>query len=208
MLFVSTWRTFDNKRSPTATLFASMDADADKKDAGDCQLLGRWMNLASCTGMLVCEAPSAEAAYKRLWNWTEDAVDSQVRPMIDDNQLLEILLGAPPAFRMNYGPIDMEAPKGSSLFMLKAKMFKDKKEECYNAFANLTEEQVTADYGNLTIVCKYHDLGKGEVIAVVAAKHETAVMDLHKWSVSAESFIRFLVYQQCFLIIFFFSLFL
>ena len=185
-----------------------MDADADKKDAGDCQLLGRWMNLASCTGMLVCEAPSAEAAYKRLWNWTEDAVDSQVRPMIDDNQLLEILLGAPPAFRMNYGPIDMEAPKGSSLFMLKAKMFKDKKEECYNAFANLTEEQVTADYGNLQILCKYHDLGKGEVIAVVAAKHETAIMDLHTWSVSAESFIRFLVYQQCFLIIFFFSLFL
>jgi hypothetical protein len=195
MLFVSTWRTFDNKRSPTFTMFASMDADADKKDAGDCQLLGRWMNLASSTGMLVCEAPSVEAAYKWFWNWAEDAVDGEVRPMLDDNQLLEILLGAPPAFRVNYGPIGMEAPQGSSLFMLKAKMYKDKKEECYNAIANLAEEQYKADHGNLTVLCKYFDLGKGEVIAVVAAKHETAVMDLHKWSVSAESFIRFLAHQ-------------
>jgi hypothetical protein len=189
MLFVATWKIFESKRSFTSTLFASMDAEAHKKDAGKCKLLGRWMNTADMSGLMVMDAPSAEEAYKWLYNWTEEACDVVIRPMLDDNEAREIILGATPAYMVNYNDsIDMEAPDGYSLFLAHGKMHQDKKDAGYNAFANMTEEQDKADAGNLKILCRYHDLGMGEVYCVLAAKHESGVVDLHKMAVSAKSF--------------------
>jgi hypothetical protein len=189
MLFVATWKIFESKRSFVSTLFASMNAEADKTDAGDCKLLGRWINPCSMTGTLIMETPSAEDANKWLYNWTEDGVDAVLRPMVDDNQVREIVLGAAPAYMVNYeDSIGTEAPDGYSLFSIQAKMYPDKKDECYTAFANMTEEQDKADPGNLKILCRYHDMGMGEVFCVVAARHETAVVDLNKMAVSAQRF--------------------
>ena len=181
MLFVANWKVFESKRSFVATLFASMDAEAHKKEAGNCKLLGRWINPSDMTGWSVMETPSAEDAYKWLYNWTEEGCDAVLRPMADDNQIREIVLGAPPAFMVNYeDSIGMEAPDGYSLFSIKAKMYPDKKDECYTAFANMTEQQDKADPGNVKVLCRYHDMGMGEVFCVAAAKHETAVMGSHQ----------------------------
>ena len=158
MLFVANWKVFESKRSFVATLFASMDAEAHKKEAGNCKLLGRWINPSDMTGWSVMETPSAEDAYKWLYNWTEEGCDAVLRPMADDNQIREIVLGAPPAFMVNYeDSIGMEAPDGYSLFSIKAKMYPDKKDECYTAFANMTEQQDKADPGNVKVLCRYHD---------------------------------------------------
>jgi hypothetical protein len=187
MLFVATWKIFESKRSFVSTLFASMDAEADKKEAGDCKMLGRWMNPSDMTGCLIMDAPSAEDAFKWLYNWTEEGCDVVIRPMVDDNQVREIILGGPPAFMVNYNDsIGMEAPAGYSLFSVECKMYPDKKEDCYKTFANMTEQQDKADSGNNKIVCRYFDIGMGEVFIVAAAKHETAVVDLNKWTVSAQ----------------------
>jgi hypothetical protein len=188
MLFVSTWKIFESKRSFVATMFASMDAEADKKDAGNCKLLGRWHNPTNMTGWLVMDAPSAEDAHNWLFNWSEEACDGVLRPMADDNQVREIVLGAAPAYMVNYDSIGMEAPNGYSLFLIAAKMYPDKKDGCYTAIANMTEEQNKADPGNVKIICRYHDMGMGEAFIVAAAKHETAVVDLAKWAVSAQRF--------------------
>jgi hypothetical protein len=188
MLFVAKWKIFESKRSFVSTLFASMDADADKKEAGNCKLLGRWMNPSDMTGWIVMETPTAEDAYKWLFNWTEEGCDVVLRPMADDNQVREIILGATPAYKVNHDSIGMEAPKGYSLFSMHGKMYPDKKDAAYAAFANMTEEQDKADPGNVKVLCRYHDMGMGEVFGVVAAKHETAVVDLNKWAVSAQRF--------------------
>jgi hypothetical protein len=188
MIFVATWTIFESKRSSTGTMFASMDVEADKKDAGNCKMLGRWMNLCEMSGCIVMDAPSAEDAYKWLFNWTEDACHVILRPMLDDNQAREIVLGAPPAFVVKSDSIGMEAPAGHSLFLIHGIMHPDKKDACYNAFANLTEEQDKADPGNCKVLCRYHDLGKGEIYCVAAAKHDTAVVDLQKWVVSDKCF--------------------
>jgi hypothetical protein len=188
MLFVANWKVFESKRSFVATLFASMDAEAHKKEAGNCKLLGRWMNPSDMTGWLVMETPSAEDAHRWALNWTEECSDVVLRPMADDNQVREIILGAPPAYKVSYDSIGMEAPKGYSLFSIHGKTYPDKKDACYAAFANMTEEQDKADPGNVKVLCRYHDMGMGETFCVVAAKHETAVMDLTKWEVSAQRF--------------------
>jgi hypothetical protein len=188
MLFVGNWKMFESKRSFMATLFATMDAEADKKDFGNCKLLGRWHNASNMTGWLVMEAPSAEEAYKMLFNWTEEGCDADLRPMADDNQVREILLGAKPAYMTNYDSIGMEAPEGYSLFSVLCKMYPDKKDATFTAFANMTEAQNKADSGNVKVLCRFHDLGMGEVFVAVAAKHETATMDLTKWVVSAQRF--------------------
>lgn len=85
MLFIGTWKFFENARSPSATMFANMDAAALEKDAGDCVIIGRWHNTGDFTGTVVFEAPSAEAAYQYLWNWTETACDCKVHVMVNDN---------------------------------------------------------------------------------------------------------------------------
>jgi hypothetical protein len=188
MLFVSTWKTFESKRSFASTLFASMDAEADKKEAGNCKLLGRWHNPCDLTGLMVIETPSAEDAHKWLFNWSEEVCDIVIRPMADDNQVREIVLGAPPAYMINRSNDMMEAPDGYSLFLIAVKMYPDKKDAVYTAFTNMKEEEHKADGGNLKIIFRCHDLGMGEVFVIVAAKHETAVMDLAKWAVSAQRF--------------------
>ena len=132
------------------------------------------------TGTLIMDTPSAEEANKWLYNWTEEGVDAVVRPMVDDNQVREIILGAPPAYMNNYDSIGMEAPEGYTLFSIFCKMYPDKKDECYTAFANMTEQQDKADPGNVKVLCRYHDMGMGEVFCVAAAKHETAVMGSHQ----------------------------
>jgi hypothetical protein len=140
------------------------------------------------SGTLVMETPSAEDAHKWMFNWSENACDGVLRPMADDNQVREIVLGAAPTFMVNNDSIGTEAPDGYSLFLITIKMYPDKKDECYTAFANMTEEQDKTDPGNVKILCRYHDMGRGEVLIVVAAKHETANLDLPKWAVSAQRF--------------------
>ena len=77
-------------------LFANMNADDDAKDAGKNTCLGRWHDLASGTGLLVCSSPSEWDVQSWANNWTGKGMCTcHVRPVVTDAQLRKAILASP-----------------------------------------------------------------------------------------------------------------
>ena len=84
MKFLVQWRVHDDKRHETLAGFSAMTAEDDANDMGDdVELIGRWHDLASFTGVAVCEANDAGAVHRWLLNWNA-VLDCEVTPVLDD----------------------------------------------------------------------------------------------------------------------------
>ncbi|MDX1579465.1 MAG: DUF3303 family protein [Gemmatimonadota bacterium] len=85
MKFLVQWRVHDEKRHEALAGFSEMTPEDDAADLGDVTLIGRWHDLASFTGVAICEADEAEAVYRWLLNWNA-MLDVDVTPVLDDDE--------------------------------------------------------------------------------------------------------------------------
>jgi hypothetical protein len=83
MKFMVTWRVHDERRQEALEHFSAMTAEDDAADQGDVELIGRWHDLVSFTGVAICEAPDAAAVAKWILNWNA-VMDAEVTPVLDD----------------------------------------------------------------------------------------------------------------------------
>jgi hypothetical protein len=79
----------------------------------------------------------------------------------------------------------MEPPEGYSLYKVSWKATStENKLKMYENFANLTQEADLADKGDNIVLCRYHDLSRGEGFAIFAAPDATANMSIQKWTLN------------------------
>lgn len=90
MKFMITWKIHQEKKHDVLKAFAQMSADDDKKDAGDkINLIGRWHDLASGSGVAICETNDANELFAWAVNWN-GVLDLAVVPVVDDAETREI----------------------------------------------------------------------------------------------------------------------
>ena len=90
MKFMITWKIHQDKRHDVLKAFAQMSTEDDQKDAGDrIQVIGRWHNVATGTGVAICETDDAAALFAWALNWNA-VLDVNVEPVVDDAEAREI----------------------------------------------------------------------------------------------------------------------
>ena len=140
--------------------------------------MGRWCDLGSATGHVVCRASDYSEVASWLYNWVPMAT-IEVKPICDDDVAREIVLGKPPSYSVGYEGVSREAEVGETLFAIEYAFYQDKRVAGSKNFANLTREQDQADAGACRAMGRWHDLGTGTGFAVAAAKSEG---DVYAWA--------------------------
>jgi hypothetical protein len=85
MKFMITWRVHDEQRHDAFKSFSAMSAEDEKADLGEVELIGRWHDLVSFTGVAICEAQDAGAVANWILNWNA-VLDAEVTPVCDDEE--------------------------------------------------------------------------------------------------------------------------
>jgi hypothetical protein len=86
MKFMVTWRVHPEKRQAVFSAFSQMTAEDDKKDTGGkVKLIGRWHDLATFTGVAICESDDAQAVASWALNWNS-SLDLQTSVVLDDEE--------------------------------------------------------------------------------------------------------------------------
>jgi hypothetical protein len=86
MKFMITWRVHEDQRHDVLQSFSQMTAEDDRADYGDAiRLIGRWHDVASFTGVAICESDDAIAVANWMLNWNS-ALDLEVTPVLDDEE--------------------------------------------------------------------------------------------------------------------------
>ena len=86
MKFMVTWRVHEDQRHDVLEAFSHMTAEDDRADLGDAiRLIGRWHDVASFTGVAICESDDAIAVANWMLNWNS-ALDLEVTPVLDDEE--------------------------------------------------------------------------------------------------------------------------
>lgn len=86
MKFMVTWRIHEDKRHEVLEAFSKMTAQDDQADHGDeVRLIGRWHDVASFTGVAICESDDVAAVGNWLLNWN-GVLDAEVTPVLDDEE--------------------------------------------------------------------------------------------------------------------------
>lgn len=177
-LFLMTWKIFDGARDDCSTMFGSMNAEADAKDAGACKLLGRFCDMGAARGWAVAEAPTSSDINAWAYSWSTMA-NLIVTPILDDDMAREVILKKKPAFNAKYNyDMKYEPTTGESIYIIKYQFKAGKEQDGHAAFANMTEEADKADPGPCKPIGRYHNLLKANGIGICAAKTE---IDLYKW---------------------------
>ncbi len=90
MKFLVAWQIHTDKRHDAMKLFSSMTPEDDAQDLGEAvKLVGRWHDLASFTGVAICESNDIKAVYRWAMNWNE-ICDIDVTPVLDDEEAREV----------------------------------------------------------------------------------------------------------------------
>ena len=90
MKFMISWRIQQDKKHDAIKLFSQMTKDDDKKDSGDkINVIGRWHDMASGTGVAICESDDAKALSGWALNWNS-ILDMNIVPVLDDDEAREI----------------------------------------------------------------------------------------------------------------------
>ena len=176
--FVCTWKIMDTARVPCMTYFASMSKDDDVAELGNVELLGRWSDVGTASGVCVCKAEKYTDVVSWLYNWVPMAT-CKVQAVCDDNVARGIILGSEPEYHVDYSHVGDEPVENEVLYHITYKFKADKKVEGNKLFANLTKEQDEADCGNCRPLGRWHDLGTGTGFAIAAARSEA---DIYKWA--------------------------
>lgn len=177
-LFVGTWKIMDPARVSCMTYFASMTKEDDLAELNGVELLGRWSDIGTASGVCIFKADKYTDAMSWLYNWVPMATCS-VRPVCDDNVARKIILGKEPEYTVDYSHVGDEPLENEVLYHISYKFKPEKKVEGNNLFANLTQEQDEGDSGNCRPLGRWHDLGTGSGLAIAAAKSEE---DIYKWA--------------------------
>lgn len=175
------WKVFPDKVDDCLTLFGSMDDEADKQSWGpDVEMIGMW--LGSAHGCAICRAKDAVPVLNWVLSWAPMA-DISVTPMLDDNEVKAIVLkGEPAPFQMRYDP-EGEAREGESLYWIRYSIQPGKRVETYATFAKMTEAESKANIGDMRFLGRYHNLGLGCGMAMVASKTSAAVhQHVYNWA--------------------------
>ena len=177
-LFYGTWTIMDASRVPCMTYFASMSTADDKRESAGVEMIGRWSDIGTASGHVICRAESYESVVSWLYNWVPMATCA-VKPICDDNVAREILLKARPPYQVSYHSVGDETEPGETMYAINYSFYEGKRVEGAQAFANLTQEQDQGDSGNCRPLGRWHDLGNGTGFAVACAKSEA---DVYRWA--------------------------
>lgn len=177
-LYLGTWEIIASKREQCMTYFASMTPEDDLKESVGVNVLGRWSDIGTGKGAMICEADNYSDVASWLYNWVPMATCT-VKPVVDDNAGREIILKQKPSYTVDYSHVGDEPQEGETLFLINYKFNKEHRLDGNNLFANLTQEQDAADAGNCRPLGRWHDLGNGTGLAVAAAKSE---VDVYRWA--------------------------
>jgi hypothetical protein len=86
MKFMVSWQIHEDKRHEALKAFSQMTAEDDAVDMGEnVKLIGRWHDLVSFSGVLICETTDPAAVHAWLLNWNE-ILDAEVTPVLDDEE--------------------------------------------------------------------------------------------------------------------------
>ena len=177
-LFVGTWKIMDPARVSCMTYFASMTKEDDLAELNGVELLGRWSDIGTASGVCIFKADKYADAMSWLYNWVPMATCS-VKPVCDDNVARRIILGKEPEYTVDYSHVGDEPVENEVLYHITYKFKSEKKVEGNKLFANLTQEQDEGDSGNCRPLGRWHDLGTGSGLAIAAARSEE---DVYKWA--------------------------
>ena len=177
-LFVGTWKIMDPARVSCMTYFASMTKEDDLAELNGVELLGRWSDIGTASGVCIFKADKYADAVSWLYNWVPMATCS-VKPVCDDNVARQIILGKEPEYNVDYSHVGDEPVENEVLYHITYKFKPEKKVEGNKLFANLTQEQDEGDSGNCRPLGRWHDLGTGSGLAIAAARSEE---DVYKWA--------------------------
>lgn len=86
MTFLITWQLHQGKLHPTLAHFSQLSEEQDQAMMGDdIKMIGRWHDLASGTGVAICESDNIEAISAYALKWNND-MDISVQAVVDDDQ--------------------------------------------------------------------------------------------------------------------------
>jgi len=177
-MFHCTYEILPEHRANCISVFGAMTEEMFKRDAGECNIVGRWHNPGGASGSALIEAPSSTAIGSHFQNWITVA-SIRATPVVDDNMARKIILkGEEPSWKATYHKVGHEAPEGYSLYTIDYKINFAQRAACYAAYASMTEEQDKADAGNVIDMGRYHNIGMGTGFCICAAKSE---YDLQAW---------------------------
>ena len=177
-LYLGTWEILESKREQCMTYFGSMSPEDDLAESKGVTVHGRWSDMGTGTGAVICESDNYANVASWLYNWVPMAT-CHVKPVVDDNVAREIILKEKPTYTVDYSKVGEEPLDGETLFYITYRFYPQHRVAGNNLFANLTEEQDKADAGNCRPLGRYHDLGDGSGMAIAAAKSEA---DVYKWA--------------------------
>ncbi len=84
MLFMNTWRAHAGKIHDTYKAFAEMPSGDGVGDGGSqINIIGRWHNMASGSGVVVYETDDPKAMAQWALNWNE-VLELTIEPVVDD----------------------------------------------------------------------------------------------------------------------------
>jgi hypothetical protein len=91
MLFLITWKIYDDKKLDCFRIFMNMNEEAIANEhASTIKIVGRWHDLGSGSGVCVAETDDSSALSAWMVSWA-GLCDIKVRPVTDDNTSREIL---------------------------------------------------------------------------------------------------------------------
>jgi len=86
MKFMVTWRVHDEHRHDVLKYFGGMTPEDQAANLGGLNLIGRWHDPVSFTGVAICESDDPAAVANWLLNWNH-VIDIEVTPVFDDDEL-------------------------------------------------------------------------------------------------------------------------
>ena len=177
-LSMSIERTYTSFMRNCITLFGGMTEDDDIKELGEVKLLGRWSCVGEARGYCIVQASDVSMIQRWLNNWVAMA-DIKVTPCLDDNEQRKLLLGKDPSYIVNYNKVKSEAKSGENLYFIKYQFKEGSKNQGFEAFSNMSQEQDEADSGKCESYGRWHvpSLGCGYAVA-----SSPSVFDIYKWA--------------------------
>ena len=181
MLFHISWTLLEGARALTWDTFASMDAAMDHAEEvqANINLLGRWSNIAAGKGHAIVEAKSSNDVFRFLARWTKHSCTCTVTPVLDDNEARRVILGTQELpYEIVYDAARQQE-NDQGLFWIDYRFYKDKREEGYQQFAHMTDEEARSDSGKCVPLGRWHDLATGTGCAVAIA---SSAVDIQQWA--------------------------
>jgi hypothetical protein len=180
-LFYCQWKVFSDKVDDCHTLFGSMDDEADEQSWGpEVELIGMWLD--SGNGCAVCRAKDDVPVLSWMLNWSSFC-DITITPILDDNEAKAVVLKGSETevpFQMRY-ETEGEARTGESLYRIQYTVQPGKRVLTYDTFAKMSEQEHKANIGDIRMIGRYHNLGIGCGLVIVASK-TAADVHQHVWN--------------------------